>query len=638
MFARPIASFSQRHRYFPHIDGLRALAVLAVVLYHLDVGFVSGGFAGVDVFFVISGYLISAHIRQAVIAGDFSFSRFYLRRIRRLLPALLVTLVAVLFAGYWILPAANYQQLSLESIFALFSGANFLFWSQSGYFDSAASLKPLLHTWSLSVEEQFYLLWPLLMVFLAGKRWALIAIFALALLSLFSAQWLIRSEPALVFFMMPFRITEFAFGACLVWLDRSPWQHGKRAEWASLLGLALIVVSLLVLDNAVLFPGLAALPVCLGTALMIHSGGSSQLGRLLSLPPVVYLGMISYSLYLVHWPLIVFYKYVSLSPLTLLEQGGLFLAALALAILMYHLVETPFRRQRGKFAMSGRTAASAIIALMLTISAAAAHILSKDGWPWRFDYPQLSAETIERGKNQRYSVIQALCVERGWQDCKTPSANLSKNIAILGDSHGIDGLNILAQAFPEYHFTSISQGGCPPLVPEDMSIMGPTWPDREDCVQLNQHRLSPEFLQQHAAIVISVQFDWYQPKHLHNTIAHIHQFSEIPIVVLGNFLHLQQPMADLHNQRVDPRGRPEVVKSFAAYEEQLKQYDDDHYRFLSKRDLFCAGPVLSSCRLYFEGVPFAYDQSHLSLEATQFAAEQLRRANPEGFEVLLVKK
>lgn len=638
MSLQPTASLDSRHRYLPHVDGLRAIAVISVLLYHLDMTFISGGFVGVDVFFVISGYLITSHIRQAIQCKRFTFRKFYMKRARRLLPALLVTLLATLLAGYFILPAANYQALGRESLFSLLSASNILFWLQSGYFDSASDLKPLLHTWSLSVEEQFYLIWPLLLVFFASERRALQLLLTLGLLSLVAAQYWLSKEPALVFFMMPFRIVEFALGAMLFWLERTVRPAPFVRELLSLIGLALIAASLLLINNTTLFPGLWALPVCLGTALVIFCAAGTQIGRILSLSPVRYLGMISYSLYLVHWPLIVFYKYINLAALTWQDQLLLMSLSIALASLMYHLVETPFRRSQGRMGFSPRQAGVSMVVTAALVAGVSAHVVARDGLPWRFHFEQLSADDIEAGKSARYDIIQPLCEQRGWERCREPSADKDRNVLVIGDSYGIDGLNILAQAFPDYHYTSVSQGGCPPLVNADMAIIEPTWPDRKACVELNDKRLSAAFLADYRAIAISVQFDWYKPEHLRRVVKHIRQATDAPVIVFGSFVHLNRPMADLHNKQIDPRSRPAAIKSLAAYEQKLAKDEAHGYIFISKRQLFCAGEGIGSCKLYFDGVPFTYDESHLSLEASAFAARQLQQQYIGGLEQLMNRR
>ena len=352
--------------YQRHIDGLRAVAVLSVLAYHLGLPHSRGGYVGVDVFFVISGYLITRLIVNELIeTGKFSFKRFYLRRVRRLFPALLATIAASFIAAFILFSPPTFQNFSKELIASVLSFSNFLFWSQAGYFDTAAELKPLLHTWSLSVEEQFYLIWPLALVILMrtfrrDAIWRLVALggglsllanhpFAhgdigwLSAILPKAAEWFSDSR-ATIFYLTPFRAFEFAIGAILVRL--APLMPEKRLvhEGLMLFGLALILFSIVTYTNRLLFPYYYALVPCLGAAFVILSERSSIAGMIVKNRVAVGVGLISYSLYLVHWPLIVFYKYHTFTKPSSVEKGVIALAAIALATIMYYYVETPFRR------------------------------------------------------------------------------------------------------------------------------------------------------------------------------------------------------------------------------------------------------------------------------------------------------
>lgn len=617
-----------RQGYMPHVDGLRALAVISVILFHLEFALFSGGFIGVDVFFVISGYLITAHIRQAVNDGRFSFSWFYAKRARRLLPALFVTLLLTLVGGWWVLPAANYERLSIESLFALFSVSNFLFWNESGYFDGASTLKPLLHTWSLSVEEQFYLFWPLLLCFIKKERAAFSLLAVMGVVSLLAAEMLVRTEPALVFYMMPFRIVEFSVGGMLVWLEKRLRAGALVREACSALGLLAIIVPVFLYQETTVFPGVTALLPCLGAALIIAFGASSRIASCLSWRPVVYIGLISYSLYLVHWPLIVLYKY-GVHRFLLLDKLLLLLVMIVLAVAMFHWVETPFRRRSAHAFWSTPRFVPAMLLSFVALVGFCAVTKEGSGWPQRFDYAQLTAAQIEQGKKDRFELIKLNCRNRGWDNCEEPSADVSQNVLILGDSHAADGLNILQSAYPDKYFVIRSLGGCPPALSGTLNRIWEGWSELEKCQALNDERLAPEFLQKFDTLVIALYWGRYTPEHLPETLDYLEQHTKARILVLGNYLALEEPMPDLFNQQIDPRLSPDVVKSFALFEESLAQLSQDRYRFISKRDLLCKGDTLMTCQIDFDGVPFSYDEHHLSLSAAQYAAEQLASKAPE---------
>jgi peptidoglycan/LPS O-acetylase OafA/YrhL len=325
----------QGRRY--DIDLLRALAVMAVMLFHFDVPGFSGGFLGVDVFFVISGYLITKHLQEQIQTGSFTFVYFYARRIRRLMPALFVTLLFTSIIALAVFPKQMLSDFS-ESMFASsIYLSNVYFWSQTGYFDTASHLKPLLHTWSLSVEEQFYLFWPLfiLLIVSLGKSRLIIAV--VGLLSLIAAELLYDKGTSLTFFMFPFRIFEFAIGAFIYksQLNQSKTSH---AFLLALLGWVLIVGSLFLLDDTIKMPGLLSLPICLGTALVIYSHYRFNENNLL-VKLGVRIGLISYSAYLIHWPLVVFYKYSFSETLQAVDILVLVTLTLILAEIMYRYVE-----------------------------------------------------------------------------------------------------------------------------------------------------------------------------------------------------------------------------------------------------------------------------------------------------------
>lgn len=327
------------------IDGLRAIAVLVVVFFHAKIPLFSGGFVGVDVFFVISGFLISGLIAHEVEQGRFSFIEFYHRRVRRIVPALLVVYAACIVAAAALMLPSDIVDFgkSLRSS-ALFV-SNYFFYESTGYFDGPADLKPLLHTWSLSIEEQFYLAWPV--VFLLAARWrpqwllALVAIAGAASLTGYVA--VLIAQPEAAFFLTPFRVWELMLGALLALVrGRGPTIH-SAPQWLAGVGLLLIVAPVVLADGSQDVSLLAPIPACAGAALLIAAGPQAGINRLLSLKPVVTIGLISYSLYLWHWPLLSFGRYYVDRPLSWFETGSLLIASLAAAALTYRLVERPAR-------------------------------------------------------------------------------------------------------------------------------------------------------------------------------------------------------------------------------------------------------------------------------------------------------
>ncbi len=360
------------------------------MIFHLGTG-LSGGFVGVDIFFVISGFLMTGLISEEFIGrGNFSFADFYSRRVRRIFPALLVMILAATALGYFLLLPGDYKELAQSGLYAALSLANVFFYFSTGYFDIPAESKGLLHTWSLGVEEQFYLIWPLIMVGLLSLAKGRRAFMAWLLLCIVGAGFLVSvygviADPKAAFYLLHARLWELAAGGVLVFAPRprSPWLN----ELLAAAGLGLILWSVFFLSPEWLFPGWNALPAVLGAALIVNpAGASSSLARLLSLQPLPFLGKISYSLYLWHWPLIVFWRqYRSDAALTIADAALLAGASVLVAFVSWRWVEEPFRKPFPvKTTLPLGLAAAAVVAA-LTFG-----VVRENGFPARVD-PRLEA-------------------------------------------------------------------------------------------------------------------------------------------------------------------------------------------------------------------------------------------------------
>jgi peptidoglycan/LPS O-acetylase OafA/YrhL len=342
--------------YRADVDGLRAVAVVAVLLFHAGWSRFSGGFAGVDVFFVISGFVIALSLFRDLDAGRFSLSGFFARRARRILPALTVVLLATLLVSLAMVPPVYFQPFADSLIAASLFVSNLHFWQASSYFNNDMPFRPLLHTWSLGVEEQFYLAAPVLLLliqrFLAG-RWRLVV--TLCLIGSFALNLRAVEKGHLdAAFYLPFtRAWEFLLGVLIALLPRPGLPRGWN-ELGTLAGLAMIAGSVLLFGPGTPFPGVAALGPCLGAGLVIWfgkpagEGGVPLVSRVLALKPVVWTGRISYSLYLVHWPVLVLAPFLMMRRLTLPETFAALGLCILLAWLVYRFVETPMRQIRWK--------------------------------------------------------------------------------------------------------------------------------------------------------------------------------------------------------------------------------------------------------------------------------------------------
>lgn len=478
--------------YRPEVDGLRAVAVLPVVLYHAGLG-CPGGFVGVDVFFVISGYVISSLILREVAAGTFSLVPFWERRIRRILPALGMMVAAVLVAGWLFYLPEDLEHLAKSVLAQPLMAANFFFWrSGIGYFHASSDVQPLLHTWSLAVEEQFYLFFPLVLTFLVRRRpgswrhWILgMAVISLVVCVATSSS---VSYLSAAFYLLPSRAWELLVGALLAM--HGGWMPASRRmqEAAGTLGLALIAWPVAAYSEQTRFPGLAALLPCLGAALVIASseGRASLVGRFLSWRPIVFVGLISYPLYLWHWPVLTFAKYLDgqVVESSMVLRLGLMLASLGLAVLSWKFVETPFRQRRwlggrrGLFLFAGVTSG-----LFLGLGGAA--FLNR-GFPERFPahIQAFSRARTHRAFEEQVDLERAKAgrfVELG------SAAHRSQpvHVFVWGDSHAkaiAPALDMLCREYAQRGMLAAHGGTAPVLhfVPPRLYSLGETAPAMAD--------------------------------------------------------------------------------------------------------------------------------------------------------------
>ena len=352
-------------RYRPDIDGLRAIAVTLVANFHAFSEAMPGGFIGVDIFFVISGFLITGIIARELEQKRFSLLAFYQRRIRRIFPALIVVLCTTLVLGWlWMLPAA-YAQLSADVFSSAAFFANIALLLQSGYFDIESAKKPLLHLWSLGIEEQFYLFWPLILMLAVRLRLSMLATACgIGLASFVLNVAMIGSDPVATFYLPFTRAWELLAGAALACSWSRLSQTGAANNWRAGIGLLLIALAAAVLDTKSAFPGWWAILPVAGTALLLSAPAAWWCRMVLASRPLVWIGLISYPLYLWHWPLLVFFAMIKFAPLTLLERELIVLLSVVLAWLTYWLVESPFRFGRpSPLKIAGLCAGMALIAL-----------------------------------------------------------------------------------------------------------------------------------------------------------------------------------------------------------------------------------------------------------------------------------
>lgn len=465
--------------YRREIDGLRAIAVAAVVLYHAGLG--GSGFVGVDVFFVISGYLITALLlREREATGRVDLPAFYARRVKRIFPAAVAVILAVLALSYLLLPAKTASAVSQSAAAAALFVANLHFQSlTTGYFNADTGQMPLLHLWSLAVEEQFYLFWPALLL-LIPRRFLLPALIGLGLASFALAEWLLHQNPQAAFYQMPARLWELAAGGIIAALPARPLP--RRAVS---FGLALILAAcILPLEH---FPGLGALPAVFGATVVIaglHGGASN---RFLASTPMVGLGLVSYSLYLWHWPVLAFDRLLRVGPSPLSTRLGLVAVSLILAIACYRYLESPLRRLR---LPSGRTLVAGV-SLMLAVSLAA--------WAWRPPEP-VAAKFVYQSRCHPYVAGEPIRMQ------KASCLGAEEKVVIWGDSYAHAWTPMAQELAAKLRMpaTTLALDGCPPLIGANLGLRSPK--EVVDCRKWNSDAIA--YLRKNRADTLVIAARW----------------------------------------------------------------------------------------------------------------------------------
>jgi peptidoglycan/LPS O-acetylase OafA/YrhL len=485
----PSAAVGRGPDYSPEIDGLRAFAVLSVVLYHFSVPGTGGGFIGVDVFFVISGFLIGGILwRELESRGTLALMSFYARRIRRLAAAYFVMAIVTLIAAYNILLPFEFREFGKELISSTLYSSNIYFYLKSGYFDTAAESKVLLHTWSLSVEEQFYILLPPLLLLLRRNLKILVAtLVALFALSLVLCIAVTRTSHTAAFFLIPFRAWELLAGVLLaIYLSRLGEARPQLPPAVSWIGLVMLVVATVLTVPGPSFPGIQALLPTAGALLVLVNGRQDNaVNRLLAQPAVVFIGLISYSLYLWHWPVLTLARYYRGGPGDAAETVGLLALAFVLAILSWRFVEQPVRHAAGLRPPVLLAGAAGMMACLL---AAGAVPYVGNGLPDRFP-PAVRAH-----------IDASADFLQDWSRCHVPTSGALEGIEVCpigpdgaptfvvwGDSHVRafeEGLALLARERGKSGFV-IWRAGCPPLFDLHKKESAATRQQDEDCAVAN---------------------------------------------------------------------------------------------------------------------------------------------------------
>jgi peptidoglycan/LPS O-acetylase OafA/YrhL len=627
------SSNAARVKYRPDIDGLRALAVGAIVAFHLGVSRISGGFVGVDVFYVISGFLIGGIVIGELEEGTFSFAQFYQRRLRRLLPALVAMLVPTTAVALFILFPPELSDYASSMIATIFWAANLYFWETTNYF-LVDKPTPLLHCWSLGVEEQYYLFFPLLTTLLFRLRpTSFRAIFVLVASGSFVLSVaLTTSAPMANFYLLPTRAWELLLGVLVAVMPIRQLDSRPLREAISGIGLALIVTSILYYTPQARFPGLNALLPCLGTAAVIAAGvrGRNGAGMLLSAPPLVFLGLISYSVYLWHWPIIVFI--LRDLPVVHLDRGTK-LAALALililSVLTWQFVEKPFRASKKSPRFVFQYSAGAVTAL----TCVATIIIASGGLPSRYDGHVVALASV-LGYDYRKPFRAHQCFLDAGDTIGTFDRNVclaesrnEPNVLLIGDSHAAHLWRGLQTVFARTNVMQATAAICRPFYFEQERV-GELRNIEEYLKPCNllMSLVYNDYLMHHHPDLIILAARWIpdDEEGLTRTLEWLRQ-KGFAVLLVGPDPNWVLPLPMLMAMAAMRDDRTLVDRNFDASREAIDVRfaalaATHHAKYVSTYSVFCTE---ANCRMLgASGLPLMFDYGHLTAEGSELVAAQ----------------
>jgi peptidoglycan/LPS O-acetylase OafA/YrhL len=618
--------------YRREIDGLRALAVLPVILFHAGFKVFSGGYVGVDVFFVISGYLITSIIVLEQQAGTFTLANFYERRARRILPALAVVVAATTLGAMALLRPGDMKEYA-ESVIAVFTFvSNILFWRTSGYFDTETELKPLLHTWSLAVEEQYYLFFPivLMLAWRLGRRWIMSLLALVALASLALGQWGSYKDPTAAFYLLPTRGWELLIGALVAFHQANQPKASYRPvlrQAGSALGLALIVAAILVYDHETPFPGVYAMAPTLGAALIIlFATPQTLVGRWLGSPAPVAIGLISYSTYLWHQPVLALARHhdASLAPGSP-AMLALAILSLVLAYFSWRFVELPFRNKR---LFSRQQIFSYGLAVSVGFMAFGVAGSLSTGFLFRYAPADRELASLHPAEAGKY-------VARRFNQLKKPfdPADTRRKVLLIGDSFGQDLVNALYEGKLVGRIqlaTRHVSHHCGNLFIEQ-SVLLPKI-SRTELARCNGHGLYEDaalrrLMQDADEIWLASRWQPWQAELIQTSLANLRAFADKPVLVFGpkyvGTVDLKALLAADDSTRLAATGG-ELDHQLSRTRDMLSAaLPADGW--IDIQPLLC-GNTHNTCPLFRQDFGLiSYDGGHLTPAGARFLGQQLAR-------------
>ena len=645
--------------YRKDIDGLRAFAVLPVIFFHAGFSLFSGGYLGVDIFFVISGFLISGIILCDLENNRFTISNFYERRIRRILPALFVVLILSSLVAYLVLLPGEMRKFSQSLFSVIFFASNIFFWLDSNYFDSGSELKPLLHTWSLSVEEQFYIFFPLLMILIwkLSMKLQQTVIVIILFLSLILTSGIVPIDSSAKFYWLPFRAWELLLGVIAMYISKnSLLLNSSLKQLLSIVGLMAIFVPMILYDSSTPTPSLWTLIPCFGCFLLLAFGSESTVvGKLLSLRVFVFIGLLSYSAYLWHQPIFVFSRILNISELSFAQYGPLILLTFFLAYLSYRFIETPLRNRK-KYSFRPILFVMSILAIGIAAFGLRGHFT--EGYMDRFTKAELSNYLVfDKEENECVGTIpkELWCL------------NDDSELIVIGDSHA----DALFRGFSkDDKLSKIILYGCPPLVniTKENDNFGPDcnndFKNALEYISSNEnlkyvilHSRWPLFVEQtrfdnkeggvEYGDEIRISFTNSFKKNYQESFRDAFKETIKLISDLGKQVIVVYPVPEVgwHVPTVVTRNKlmnidkNELSTSYEVFLDRTKNsYDilDSATQHTPIRiypeKIFCNTFQEKRCTAYFEGKLFYGDDDHLSLLGAQLLSEQINKEIVYNFE------
>lgn len=635
-------------KYRKDIDGLRALAVIPVVLFHLGFEGMSGGFVGVDIFFVISGYLITGIVCSEIENNKFSFLSFYERRARRLLPAYFLVAISVMLLGWFYLLPIEFEWAAEGLLASTFFVSNIYFWRHSGYFSLEAEYSPFLHTWSLSVEEQFYLFFPLIVLLsyrVWGRKGTLVSSLTVLVISLLISEFGKVLSQSATFYLIFTRAWELLVGALLAMNSHRVGvlmrQNNMVPFLLSVAGFLCIIISVVFYDSSTSFPGVAAIVPVLGGTFLIASGMVRNLGsRILEIKPVVWVGTISYSLYLWHWPVIVYGRHFFGEDFSMLERILLLILSFLLAYITTNTVEKYFRQRtcaKSKIAM-WRFGLSGIVLLAVMGLA----VTLNGGIPSRYpsDVLEISERINDFSPNRADCHVKKLYSIRYEDKCVFGADDVNPSYAFWGDSHAMEISDALGEIAEGYGKSGlhISYSSCPPA-------QGFSWERRPYCGEHNRDVLTGLLADDDINVVFLIaRYNSYSRTELMaNEMLSGIEKTVVGLVNGGKKVVLLEPIprypgiVPLEVARTIAHGgsdsfprikRERYTKDNVDVLLRLQQISDQHGAILfSPQNYFCDQEY---CNFQNQDLTMLFDDDHLSMSASRVISKDLYRYVDQG--------